>query len=339
MKTYTFHVQGMHCKACVALTENELCELPQVKNAKASLAKLNVEVTGDFKNQSAQAVAEELSKTLKPHGYTLTLEAQKPEKKWSDFKLALPLALVFVMLFVFLQKAGIINLINTDSVSYGSAFAIGLVASVSSCMAVVGGLVLSMSANLAKEQNLIRPQIYFHISRLISFFLLGGIIGAIGAVFQLGQTGTFVLSLLIAIVLLILGLNLLEVFPWAKKIQPTLPTFIGKRINNIKKINHALTPLLLGTATFFLPCGFTQSMQIYTLTIGNFLSGALIMFAFALGTLPVLALLSFSSNAILKKTWSSTFFKTVGLIIIFFGIFNLLNAFATAGIINPLFSF
>lgn len=339
MKTYTFHVQGMHCKACVILTENELCELPQVKNAKASLAKLNIEVTGDFENQSAQAVAEELSKTLKPHGYTLTLEAQKQEKKWSDFKLALPLALIFVVLFVFLQKAGIVNVIKTDSVSYGTAFIIGLIASISSCMAVVGGLVLSMSANLAKEQNQIRPQIHFHISRLVSFFLLGGIIGALGAVFQLGQTGTFILSLLVALVLLILGLNLLEVFPWAKKIQPTLPSFIGKHVTDLKKINHALTPLLLGTATFFLPCGFTQSMQIYTLTTGNFLSGALIMLVFALGTLPVLTLLSFSSNAILKKTWSGTFFKTVGLIIIFFGIFNLLNSFAAAGIINPLFSF
>src|SRR3989344_3284332 len=128
----------------------------------------------------------------------------------------------------------------------------------------------------------------FHIGRLVSFFILGGAIGALGSAFQLGSTGTFVLSLLVALILLVLGINLLDVFPWAKKFQPTLPRFIGKRVHGLKKVNHVLTPLLVGVATFFLPCGFTQSMQIYTLSTGSFLTGALTMFTFPLGTLPVL---------------------------------------------------
>src|SRR3990167_11148888 len=98
-------------------------------------------------------------------------------------------------------------------------------------------------------------------------------------------------------------------------------------------------PFLVGVATFFLPCGFTQSMQIYTLTTGNFLTGALIMSAFALGTFPVLALLSFSSLSIHKKAQSGIFFKTAGLIVIFFGIFNLINSLASVGIIPPIFNF
>jgi sulfite exporter TauE/SafE len=104
-------------------------------------------------------------------------------------------------------------------------------------------------------------------------------------------------------------------------------------------MNHILTPLLVGVATFFLPCGFTQSMQIYTLTTGSFMTGALIMFTFALGTLPVLALLSFSSLSIHKKAQSGIFFKSVGLIVIFFGIFNLINSLVAIGLIQPLFSF
>ena len=80
-------------------------------------------------------------------------------------------------------------------------------------------------------------------------------------------------------------------------------------------------------------------MQIYTLTIGNFWTGALIMSAFALGTLPVLAILSFSSLGIHKKAQSGVFFKTAGLIVIFFGVFNLANALAAIGAIPPLFSF
>ena len=149
-------------------------------------------------------------------------------------------------------------------------------------MAVVGGLVLSMSASFAKEGDKVRPQVLFHVGRLASFFLLGGVIGLLGSTFQLGGTGTFVLSFIVAIVLLILGINLLDIFPWAKKLQPTLPAFIGKSVHSVKNLNHTLTPLLVGIVTFFLPCGFTQSMQIYSLSTGSFWTGSLTMLSFAL---------------------------------------------------------
>src|SRR3989344_1734943 len=288
LKKYTFHVNGMHCNSCVILTESELKEVSGVSYVKASLKNLSVEVAGDFNDKEPGNVAQELSEVLKPYGYTLSLEKQNHSAGWSDFRIAIPIALAFIAFFIILQKLGIVNLINASKVSYGTAFIIGLIASVSTCMAIVGGLVLSMSANFAKEDDKIRPQVLFHVGRLASFFILGGAIGVLGSAFQLGATGTFVLSLIVAIVLLILGINLLDIFPWIKKLQPTIPNFIGKHAHSLRNINHTLTPLLVGVATFFLPCGFTQSMQIYTLTTGSFLTGSLIMFTFALGTLPVL---------------------------------------------------
>jgi len=339
MKTYTFHVNGMHCNACVVLTESELNDVPEVSKAKSSLVNHSVQVTGEFGDKEPEHIARDLSEVLKPHGYALSLEKQNHLAKWSDFKLAFPIAIGFIALFIMLQKIGIVNLVTASRVSYGTAFVIGLIASVSTCMAVVGGLVLSMSANFAKEGDKVRPQLLFHIGRLASFFVLGGLIGMLGAVVQFGPAGTFFLNITIALVLLILGINLLDIFPFAKKFQPTIPGFIGKQVHGLKNINHTLTPLLVGVATFFLPCGFTQSMQLYTLTTGNFVTGALIMGAFAIGTLPVLALLSFSSLGIHKKAQSGVFFKTAGLVVIFFGIFNAMNALAAVGIISPLFSF
>lgn len=328
----------MHCPACPILIESELGDLPEISSAKASLKQNTVEIVGEFGKKSPDQVLEGLNEALKCHGYTLSAELQKHHVKWSDFRIAVPIALGFIALFILLQKLGLVNLITASKVTYGTAFAVGLVASVSSCMAVVGGLVLSMSANFAKEGDKVRPQVLFHAGRLVSFFLLGGVIGALGSAFTLGGTGTFILSLIVAIILLILGINLLDVFPWMKKLQPALPASIGKRVQGLKGMNHILTPLLVGIATFFLPCGFTQSMQVYALSTGSFWTGALTMLSFALGTLPVLGLLSFSSLGLHKKAQSGVFFKAAGLIVIFFGVFNLINSLVAFGVIPPLFS-
>jgi sulfite exporter TauE/SafE len=206
-------------------------------------------------------------------------------------------------------------------------------------MAVVGGLVLSMSATFAKDGDKIRPQLMFHGGRIVSFFILGGVIGAIGSAFTLNTSATFSLSLIIGIVMLILGINLLDVFPWARKLQPSMPKFLSKHALGVSKFNHTLTPLLVGVATFFLPCGFTQSMQLYTLTTGSFLKGGLTMLTFALGTLPVLALVSFSSFSIKNSSKSGIFFKTAGLVVIMFALFNLINSLVVIGVIPPIFNF
>lgn len=338
LKTYVFHVNGMHCNSCVLLTESELSEIKEVTNAKSSLKTHSVEVTGYFGDKEPEHIARDLSEVLRPHGYFLSLEKQKHSTKWSDFKFAVPIALAFAVLFVILQKMGIVNLVSAGNVTYGTAFVIGVIASLSTCMAVVGGLVLSMSATFAKEGDRVRPQLMFHAGRIVSFFVLGGVIGAVGSAFTLNTTATFILSLIIGIVMLILGINLLDTFHWAKKLQPSMPRFIAKHAHGVSKMNHTLTPLLVGIATFFLPCGFTQSMQLYTLTTGNFLQGGLTMLAFALGTLPVLALLSFSSFSIQKSSKAGVFFKTAGLVVIMFALFNLINSLVIIGIIPPVFN-
>ncbi len=338
MKEHTFYAVGLHCRSCTVLIERELGRLPEVSHVDASLVRHTVTVAGQFGDKTKEHIARDLNEVLLPHGYSLALTQPKHSIHWSDFKLAIPLALGFIVLFIGLQKIGLVDLVTADEVGLGTALVIGLIASVSTCLAVVGGLVLSLSANFAKEGDKVRPQLLFHLGRLLSFFILGGAIGALGAAFQLGATGTMVLSLLVAAILIVLGLNLLDLFPKLKRWQPTLPKTFNRHVDELKQINHTLTPFLVGGATFFLPCGFTQSMQIYTLTTGDFWTGALTMFSFALGTLPVLALLSFSSLGVHQKAKSSVFFKTAGLIVIFFGIINLLNVLVVTGLIPPLFN-
>jgi sulfite exporter TauE/SafE/copper chaperone CopZ len=339
MNKYIFHVHGMHCNSCVILTESELKELPEVLKVKSSLKNNSIEIEGNFGDKAPEEIAKELTLVLMPHGYSLSLEKEITNKKWGDFKIAIPIALLFLAIFIILQKIGIVNLVNASKVSYGTSFVIGIIASLSTCMAVVGGLVLSMSATFAKENDKVNPQLLFHFGRLASFFILGGIIGAIGSAFSLNTGATFILGIIIGLVMLIMGINLLDVFSSAKRAQISMPKFISKRAFGISKLNHSLTPLLVGIATFFLPCGFTQSMQIYTLSTGNFWNGGLTMLFFALGTLPVLALISFSSFSIKNNKNSGIFFKTAGLIVILFGLFNIINSLVVIGLIKPVFNF
>ena len=337
-QTYTFFIQGMHCKACELLTKSELEEHPGVSSATASLAQKTIQVTGSFGDKTPEQVAEELSAILAPRGYTLSTHARVESVNWNEFVWAVPIAFGFIGLFLLLQKLGIVNFVNTGEMTYRTAFLIGIIASLSSCMAVVGGLLLSLSATFAKEGDRVKPQLLFHGARLVTFFVLGGLIGVLGSVFQLGAVGTFVLGVFVGLVMLILGINLLDLFPGAKRFQVVLPNSVSSRATQLTKLNHMLTPLLVGVASFFLPCGFTQSMQIYTLTTGRFWTGALTMLVFALGTLPVLALLSFSSYRIKQRAASGIFFKTAGIIVMLFAVFNLLNSFAAIGWIDPLFS-
>ncbi len=336
---YTFHVHGMHCNACVLMIESELGIHPDVEEVEANLEECTVSIIGNFEGRTQEEIAKTLTLPLNAHGYTISVEEEKKGKKWSDFRIALPIALAFVVLFVMLQKTGFVNLIGGGNVTYGTAFVVGVVASLSTCMAVVGGLVLSMSATFAKEGDKVKPQLMFHAGRIISFFVLGGVIGALGSAFTLNAMATFILSALIGVVMLILGINLLDVFDFAKKFQPTMPKFIARHAHGVARFNHTFTPALVGVATFFLPCGFTQSMQLYTLSTGSFITGGLTMFAFALGTFPILALVSFSSFSIQNSTKAGVFFKSAGLIVIAFALFNIINSLAVIGVIPPVFNF
>ena len=329
----------MHCAACEVLIQSDLEDQSYITSAHASLADGTLEVTGDFGDTSVEAVEQQVAQILAPRGYTVSMHTSQHAPAWNEFVYAVPIALGFIILFIALQKFGIVNLVQTGDVGYGTAFVIGIIASLSTCMAVVGGLVLSMSATFAREGEKIRPQVLFHIGRIVSFFILGGVIGAVGAAFQLGVVGTFVLGLIVGLVMLILGMNLLDVFQWTKRLQPSMPKLLSQRALSVTKLNHTLTPALVGIATFFLPCGFTQSMQIYTLSTGSFLKGGLTMLLFALGTLPVLALVSFSSFSIKNSSKSGIFFKAAGLIVIMFALFNILNSLVAIGWIQPIFTF
>jgi len=333
MKTYTFHVTGTHCAACKILIEDVVKEQSGIHSVSVDLRNEIVSIEGE--SGDATQLASQLTEKLKPHGYSLSTEkVQNLGGGTNDLWKAVPIGLGFLALFILLQKSGIVNLGVGGSVTPVTSFLIGLVASVSSCLAVVGGLVLSLSATVSlDDRDDKKPIMLFHGGRLIGFAVLGGVLGILGSAIGISYTVSAVLGLVAAFVMILLGLNLIGVF---KQGVVTLPSGI---FSFFRKIEHGVwAPLTLGVGTFFLPCGFTQSMQIAALSSGSAAGGALIMFTFALGTLPMLALLSFGASSFSRSRYAPIFFKSAGIVVIGLGLLGFLAGLAGLGIINPLFN-
>ncbi|MEK7612251.1 MAG: sulfite exporter TauE/SafE family protein [Patescibacteria group bacterium] len=334
LKTYTFHVSGTHCPSCKIFIEDTLNEQIGIDRTNVDLKRETVSINTTL-DENQYKLAEILTEKIKHNGYSLSVEKKDGERKDNEIIWqALPIGLAFLALFFIVQKSGILNFGLGGTVTPVTSFIIGLIASVSSCLAIVGGLVLSLSAKVSQDNvSDTKTFLLFHTGRLVSFAALGGVLGVVGNAIGISFTFTAILGLLASVVMLLLGLNLVGVFA---KNKVALPSGI---FNFFRSIEHkTFTPLIIGFATFFLPCGFTQSMQISALSSGSFMSGLLIMLAFALGTLPILALLSFGSASFAHGKHAPLFFKSAGVVVIGLGLFALLGGLAGLGIISPLFN-
>lgn len=330
MKNYTYHVHGLHCNACKILVKDIVEE--SVVGWKAEvLLREKVVIIEAPESAEMSDLFPIIKEKLISHGYTLSTEkhvSQQDNVLWK----ALPLWLIFLGIFFFLQKSGILNFGIGWQVTPVTSFLIGLIASVSSCLAVVGGLVLSLSAKISQDTVSDKKNIFlFHLSRIVGFAILWWFLWALWHVFEINYFLTSLLGILAALVMILLGADLMGIFHHSKI---TLPVCI---FEFFKKIEHkTLTPIIIGFGTFFLPCGFTQSMQIAALTSGSPITGFFIMLTFALGTFPVLALLSFGVEGFSKSKHAPLFFASAGVVVLGLGIFALLAWLAWLGIIPPI---
>ncbi|MEI6022904.1 MAG: sulfite exporter TauE/SafE family protein [bacterium] len=337
MKQYTFHITGTHCASCKILIEDILQENTDIQKSSVHIKKEILSIDTDS-DKTPEEIIFDINQKIQQHGYVVSLEkplALQDKKQYEILWTAIPIGLVFLVLFFMLQKSGILNLGIGGTTTPSTSFIIGLIASVSSCLAIVGGLILSLSTSLAQDEkeNTKRAVVLFHVGRIIGFGLLGGLLGMIGGVIGISFTFSAILGLIAASIMIVLGLNLIGVF---RKSSITLPAGI---FTYFRKIEHtSIAPIVIGVGTFFLPCGFTQSMQFAALSSGSFLGGMGIMLGFALGTLPVLSMLSFSSVGFAKSKHAPLFFASAGVVVIGLGLFALLAGLAGLGIISPLFT-
>ena len=332
----TYYVDGMHCAACEILIEKKLIGLDNVQSVEASgsKSKVLIEYEGQAPTES------QLNKLFKQDGYRFSMSpppkvgqgAQGGSQLLSYSKIAIAV-LVAVGLIVLLQKAGLSRLVTVNSRSSLPAFLLlGLVAGFSSCAALVGGIVLSMSKQWGELyspddplQKRLEPHLLFNSGRLISFAGLGAVLALLGGTLRITPSLSAALVIIISMIMIFLGLQMLGV-GFLQRFRFSMPRSVTRYVADESHFKGRYMPFLMGALTFFLPCGFAITAQSFALISGKPLQGGLIMLFFALGTLPMLILIGFSSVKFLEKPrLAASFLKVAGVVVLFFAIFNINN--------------
>lgn len=335
----SIRINGMTCASCELLLERKLKTVPGVKDVDINHRTGIARITADANHLPSQ---EKIASVVRKAGYSLddgeapTVSSIDPNKrKWMEIGGSL---IIIFALYKLLQAFDIVSLAPSTSgaLSFGGILVIGLVAGTSSCLAVAGGLLIAIAAKYNEVHQAetpwekFKPLLQFNIGRLVSYFVLGGIVGLLGQSVTLSTKMTGYMSIGIAFIMLYLALTILQIVPKGSfPIRP--PKKLSRWIASLSDSNHPAAPFALGALTFFLPCGFTQSLQLVALASGSFMTGALTMFIFALGTLPsLLGISAISSTA--KGNASRLFLRFAGTFVFVLAIGNINSGFALAGI-------
>lgn len=333
----TYQIKGMHCRSCEVLIEDSVSKILGVKKVVANLKRKEMTIFGQDFNDA------EVADAVRGAGY----EIGSDNLSIVDFNKSnlrdILWGLLFVGVLILLAKLLSFDrwLIQAPTASnLAAVFTIGLTAGLSTCMALIGGLVLGVSARYAENHptatvaQKFRPHLSFNFGRIIFFAVMGAVLGLFGSSFKLNGSIIGSLTIFAAVLMFVIGVQLLEIFPKFNA-GLTLPKFLAKKIkfneNKSQEFSHKKA-MFLGAVTFFLPCGFTQAMQVYAISTGNALQGAAIMGVFALGTAPGLIGIGGLVANIKRNRFYNIFFKGVAILVLVLAFYNLKNGIELTGV-------
>ncbi len=342
----TVPVAGMTCQSCELRVGRSLRAVPGVESVSVSAARGRATVRG-----RALPPRERLEAAVRSAGYQPLAPpwlSTDPSVWWTFAATAAVVGLAVLALST-LGLGGIADsLVDPSRGGLVLVLLLGLAAGVSTCMAIVGGLVLSLSAAHASALRTagparprlvtrLRPQLAFNLGRVVGFALLGGALGALGSTMSLPTRVLAVLVLAVAVVMVLVGVRLSGVSPRTAGWSPRLPGGLGRALGlgdpdgRSYGDGHAA---LLGAATFVLPCGFTQATQLYALSTGSAPHAALIMATFAVGTTPGLLAVA-TVPEVTTGPRQVTVLRSAGVVVLAFALLNLGNGLSLLGITGP----
>ena len=152
-----------------------------------------------------------------------------------------------------------------------------------------GGFVLSYTADDAGAG---RPSYLSHLlygaGKTLSYTLIGAMFGLLGAFVAFTPMLRGVAGMLAGAFLIVFGLNMLGLFAPLRRFRLGLPVPLQTFIYE-KQARSRHRPFVIGLLNgLMLACGPLQAMYVMAAGTGSALEGAKMLFAFGVGTLPVL---------------------------------------------------
>lgn len=316
IKKEKIKVYDMTCTSCEKRIERELKKLPGVSSAVASFSSQCVTVEYDDEVCSTAIIKEAIKKA----GYST-------ESK-NTFKIIGIGIIVLAIIMAGNSTTGFDMNSKLNGATYFVLFIVGILTSIH-CVGMCGGIMLSQSINKEAKNKFdsIKSTLFYNLGRVLAYTILGGIVGAVGSIFTLSITLKAALQLFAGAFMIIMGLNM-SGFGLFRKINIKLPS----SLHLIKKKPKA--PFLVGMLNGLMPCGPLQTMQLYALGTGSAFKGALSMFLFASGTLPLM--MTFGAlSGLLSKDNTKTILKFSGILVVILGIIMGTRGLALAGINIP----
>jgi sulfite exporter TauE/SafE/copper chaperone CopZ len=318
--TRQFFIGGMTCVNCQNKIEKSLRGVNGVQAVQVSYAAGRAQVDYDPDVVSF----EDIRRIVEQLDYTVQ-DGEGP-----DVVSRISLLVIIVSLYVLLQRFGVLNLLVPSQLAesgmgYGMLFVTGLLTSVH-CIAMCGGINLAQSIGSTART----PAALYNLGRVLSYTAVGFVLGGAGYLAGGGAGAGMpvlvqgVLKLMAGGVMVIMGLNMLGLFPALRRLSFRLPAIAagGGR------------PFAVGLLNGLMPCGPLQSMQILALASGSPLHGALSMLAFSLGTVPLMLGLGAAVSA-LGKRFAGAVLKVGAVLVVVLGLAMLAQGGSLSGLLLP----
>ena len=196
------------------------------------------------------------------------------------------------------------------------------------CAGMCGGIVAAFSFRADGSVPPFRLHLGYNAGRVLSYTVFGALAGALGGALALAdvlpvQTALYVVA---QIVMILLGLYLAGLSQ-SVLVFERAGGVIWRRVKPLfqKLIPVSTVPraLVAGMAWGWLPCGLVYSVLVSALASGSAVSGAALMLAFGLGTLPNLLGMGLFARQIqpfLQRLWVR---RVAGLVVAGFGVWGL----------------
>jgi len=334
-------IEGMTCSSCELRIENALKKLEGVKEAKAILSSSNVYITFDANAISLDKIIETIEKMdyeVKNNSGSEILLKSNDRKAAGDkmsVKQLLGIGIILFALYVIINNTVGFNFIPeiNQSMGYGILFVVGMLTSLH-CVSMCGGINLTQCISYKDESgdlgkfSKIKPSLLYNSGRVVSYTVIGGIAGALGSGIGFSGPAKGFVAVISGIFMVIMGLNMLNIFPWLRKLNPKMPKIFGRKIY-INGGKHG--PFYIGLLNGLMPCGPLQAMQIYALGTGSFVVGALSMFMFSMGTVPLMFGLG-ALSTILSGKFTHKMMKVSAVLVIVLGVVMTNRGLALSGI-------